>query len=178
MNDARLAAFIEHTYSRADFAYRIGVVKEFLSFLFFTERKDEVTNEAIESFEKKGHPVADTAFLRSLPKPFFEGLTKDSFNKELDRLAEAAEKLPTLSLTMPVMLDDENREAIGAWVRKELGKDVVLNLASDPEVGVGCQIVWNSQLHDFGFDHYLEANRKKVEDGIARIVPRAPSLGD
>lgn len=178
MNDTRLTTLVEHTFSHADFAYRIGVLKEFLSFLFFTEKGDRVTNDTIAAFEKKGHPVADITFLHSLPGSFFEGFTKDSFNDDLDRLAKETEKLPTLSLTMPVMLDDENQKAIGAWVRKELGKNVVLDLASDPEVGVGCEIVWKDQLHDFSFDYYLKANQQKVEESIARVVPRAPSLKD
>lgn len=177
MNDTRLTTLVEHTFSRSDFAYRIGVLKEFLEFLFFASKGTQVTKETVDAFEKEGHPVADVAFLRSLPESFFAGLTKDSFHKELDQLADAAAKLPTLSLTIPVMLDAENRDAVGAWVRKELGKEVVLDIASDPEVSVGCQIVWHDKLHDFGFDHYLDASREKVDETIARAIPKATLFG-
>ncbi len=177
MNDTRLTTLVEHTYSRADFAYRIGVLKEFLSFMFFTAHESHVTKEVVDAFEKEKHPVEDVAFLRSLPGTFFEGLTQESFNEELTHLSEAAQKLPTLSLTIPIMLDDENRAAVWAWVRKELGHDVMLDISSDTDVSVGCQIVWHDQLHDFGFDHYLAVNREKVEESIARVVPRAPLFG-
>ncbi len=88
-----------------------------------------------------------------------------------------AEKLPTLSLTITIMLDTENRAAVWAWVRKELGHDVMLDISSDTEIAVGCQIVWRDQLHDFGFSHYLDVNREKIEEDIARVVPRAPLFG-
>ena len=168
---------VEHTYSRADFAYRIGVLKEFLSFLFFTAQKTQVTKDVLDDFEKDKHPIADIAFLRSLPGAFFEGLTQESFEKELTRLSEDAQKLPTLSLTIPIMLDDENRASVWAWVRKELGHEVMLDISSDTDVAVGCQIVWHDQLHDFGFDHYLDVHREQVEESIARVVPRAPLFG-
>lgn len=174
MNDSHLTTLIEHTFSRADLAYRIGVLKEFLEFLFFKANESRVSKESIDAFEKKGHAVADLSFLRSLPDSFFEGFTKNSFYGELDRLSAAMQKLPMLALTIPVMLDSENRDAIGAWVRRELGKDVLLDLSTDPEIGVGCQMVWHDQLHNFDFDHYLEANREKIEERIARTVPRAP----
>ncbi len=177
MSDTRLAALVEHTYSRADFAYRIGVLKEFLAFMFFTMHKDQVTKEVIDAFGKEKHPVAYVIFLRSLPETFFEGFTRDSFNEELDHLSEAAQKLPTLSLTIPIMLDAENRALVWAWVRKELGHDVMLDITSDTEVAIGCQIVWRDQLHDFGFDHYLGTHREKIEESIARVVPRAPLFG-
>jgi hypothetical protein len=174
MTDPRLATLVEHTFSRADLAYRIGVLKEFLEFMFFKAHATKVSKEVMEAYEKKGHAVADLAFLRSLPGSFFDDLTQESFYAALDGLSAAAQKLPMLALTIPVMLDSENRDAIGAWVRRELGKDVLLDLSTDPEVGVGCQMVWHDQLHDFDFDHYLEANREKIEERIARTVPRAP----
>ncbi len=71
MSDTRLTTLIENTYSRADFAYRIGVLKEFLAFMFFTAREGRVTKEVIDAFEKEKHSVADIAFLRSLPEAFF-----------------------------------------------------------------------------------------------------------
>ncbi|MHB1163595.1 MAG: hypothetical protein ACYCZZ_03720, partial [Minisyncoccota bacterium] len=131
MSDTRLAILIEHTYSHADFAYRIGVLKEFLAFMFFTMHQERVTKEVVDAFGKEKHPVEDTTFLRSLSETFFEGFTRDSFNEELDQLSEAVQKLPTLSLTIPIMLDAENRAAVWAWVRKELGHDVMLDITSD-----------------------------------------------
>lgn len=176
MDDARLATFVEHTYSRAAFAYRIGVLKEFLEFAFFTAHYERITGEAIDAFGKDGRPVADIAFLRSLPAPFFDGLTQASFSAELDRVADAVRALPTLSLTVPVMLDDEGRDAVGAWVRKEVGRDVMLDLSIDPDIAAGCQVVWHDRLYDFSLDHYLGASRTAFDERVrAALSPAEPA---
>ncbi len=50
MTNGLLGIFIEHTYSRSDFAYRISLLREFLEFIFFTKHDARVGNDAIEQF--------------------------------------------------------------------------------------------------------------------------------
>jgi len=158
------------TYSRADLAYRIGLLREFLEHVFFTAHDSGVTKEALESFEKTGRSVADIEFLRALPLAFFASFTQESFYEDLQTIMKDSRNLPTLSLTVPVSFDPEGREALGEWARKEIGKDVLLDLSIDAGISVGCQIVWQNQLHDFGFDHYLHESGNELTDALLKKV--------
>ena len=156
MTTALFSSFVAQTYSRSDFAYRISLLREFLEFVFFTTRTSHVGNESLDQFTAAGaRPVSDIAFLRALPMPFFEVFTQDSLYTVLDKLSQEAKQLPTLSLTLPVVLSQSDREMIGAWVRTALGNDVLIEVDVDRTVAVGCRLVWNNQHHNYDFDHYL-----------------------
>lgn len=156
MNATPLTILTSCTYSRADLGYRIGLVREFLEHVFFTVHSTTVTKEALESFEKKGRSISDIEFLRTLPLTFFSPFTQESFYDDLQEILKESRALPTLSLATSVSFDLQGRQALGEWARKEIGNEVLLELSVDAAISVGCQIVWKDQLHDFGFDHYVE----------------------
>ena len=173
MSTTPLSILVATTYSRADLAYRIGLLREFLEFAFFSSNTTEITKDVLAAFEEKGHAVADIEFLRTLPLTFFETFTKESFYAELDALTVQSQKLPTLTLTVPVVLDLASREALGVWVRKEVGPEVLLEISTDAGIATGCQIVWGNTLYDFGFDHALHTTKSVVEKNIAERVTAA-----
>lgn len=175
MTDSRLTALLARTYSRADLAYRIGVLKEFLEFAFYHAHSKAVDAGTLEAFEKEGHAVGDLTFLRSLPESFFEGLSRDSFYDELAKLSDASEHMPIFALTVPVMFDLEARAAIGGWVRTHLGEAVLLDISVDPHIGVGCQFVWHDRLHDLSFDANLSANKPAVDRYLGQALGAAAS---
>lgn len=174
MTNTPLSVLIERTYSRADLAYRIGLLREFLGFAFFTRHEKNVTKETLEAFEQKNHAEVDIEFLRSLPVTFFDAFTQESFYSVLDDLAKESQQLPTITLTVPVVLDASSKEALGVWVRKEIGEEVLLDLSTDATLATGCQIVWGNTLHDFGFDRALEQKRAEVEKHIEERVIASP----
>lgn len=175
MTTSPLSVLVAMTYSRADLAYRIGLLKEFLEFVFFTSHGTKVTKETLALFEERGHVIADIEFLRSLPVLFFDPFTEESFYAELDRLTQEFQKLPVVTLTVPVVLDLESREMLGMWIRKVLSEEVLLDISIDAGIATGCQVVWKNQLHDFGFDYFLSAAETEVRKYISeRVISSAP----
>ena len=163
MMDALLKALAERTYSRSDFSYRISVMREFLEYVFFTKHDARPGKESIEPFTAyRKKPEADALFLQSLPESFFESFGQDSFYELLETLAGAVKRLPTLSLTVPVVLSHTDVEAIGTWARKNVDPEVMLEIDIEASVAVGCQIVWKDQLHDYALNHYLALHAEEL----------------
>ena len=173
MTNPFLKTFTEHTYSRTDFAYGVSLLREFFEFIFFTKHDASASRDGIEHFaaySKK--PLADIVFLRTLPSSFLGAFTQESLYEMLNRLSEDAKQLKTLSLTVPIALSRADVEAIGMWAHREVDLDLLIDVDVDPSIAVGCRLVWNNQLHDFSFDHYLTENQTALHERFAQSVPK------
>jgi hypothetical protein len=172
-----LEAITAQTYSRSDLAYRISLIREFLEYVFFVKRDAMVGSDAVEAFSvysKK--PLTDIAFLHALPQTFLQAFTQASLYKTLEQLADESQKLLTLSLTVPVALARGDIEAIGKWMHQEVDSHVLIAVAVDPGVAVGCRVGWGNQLYDFSFDHFLAAAQKPLQERYKALSVRAPAL--
>lgn len=173
MTNPSLKTFMEHTYTRADFAHDISLMREFFEFIFFTKRDASASKEGIDQFvalNKK--PLGDVVFLRSLPPSFLESFTKESLYEMLNQLTEESKKLKTLSLTVPVALSRADVEAIGTWAHQEVSPDILIDFDVDPSIAVGCRLVWNNMLRDFSFNHYLIKNQIALYDRFTQSMPK------
>ena len=171
MTNPFLKIFTEHTYSRADFAHSISLVREFFEFIFFTNRDASASKEGVEQFavySKK--PLADITFLRTLPPSFLAAFTQESLYETLNRLSEDAKQLKTLSLTVPVVLSRADVVAIGMWAHQEVDPDLLIDVDVDASITTGCRIVWNNRLHDFSFNHYLTESQSALHERFAQSV--------
>ena len=175
MTNPFLKTFTEHIYSRADFAHRISLVREFFEFIFFTRRNISANKDGIEQFavySKK--PLADIAFLRTLPPSFFDAFTQESFYETLNRLSEDSKQLKTLSLTVPVPLSHADEAAISAWAHREVDPDLLIDVDIDSSIAVGCRVAWDNRLHDFSFNHYLTENQTVLHERFSQSALTVP----
>ncbi len=169
MTNSFLKIFTEHTYSRADFAHNISLVREFFEFIFFTKRDVSASKDSIEQFaaySKK--PFVDIAFLRTLPSSFLDTFTKESLYETLKRLSEESKQLKTLSLTVPTVLSREDVAAIGIWAHQEVDANLLIDIDVDPSIAAGCRLVWNNQLHDFSLDRYLAESQAALHKRLVQ----------
>ncbi len=170
-----LTEITTQVYSRSDVAYRIGVLKEFFEFVFFTAHATNVNQDVIKSFSQKDErPHTDIVFLESLSASFFEEFSSESFHQKLNSISDEVDNLPTLSIVVPIVLGPKQIESIGKWARLEVSPDVLLDVDIDQSISVGCQIVWHSKLHEFGFEYYLEEHRLELENKIRQTMPTFP----
>ncbi|HFC10963.1 MAG TPA: hypothetical protein ENJ75_02110 [Candidatus Kaiserbacteria bacterium] len=159
------------TYNRADVAYHIGVLKEFLEYLFFTEHVSSPNQDTIASFaQKKEYGEQDTFFLERLPESFFKVFSQESFYKKLEQLADEAKNLPTLSLVVPVVLKPKQISEIGTWAREKILDNILLDIDVDPTISAGCQIVWNDILYDFGLNRQIKNHQTEIENTVHNFM--------
>jgi len=171
-----LATLPEHIYSRSDVAYRTSLVREYLEFVFFTKRDSAVTSSSLDAFATAGtRSVADIAFLREIPISFFETLTPDTFYSALETLTQDAKLMPTLSLSVPVVLAADDVEALGKWLRHSVDPHLLIDIDVDPAIAVGCRLVWQNRRHDYSIDHFFQLKRSLLDQLVTGHASAAPS---
>lgn len=175
MTEAQLAALIEHTYSRAEYASRVGLLRSFFEWVFFTAHETNVTVASIERYETAMHvAVRDAAFLRALPVSFWEGWTQENFYDQLERITALAATMPVLTITVAVPFALAQVDAIGLWARRSVDQKILVECITDPALGAGCQVVWQEHLHDYSFAERIAGKREallaRIEAGKNRTV--------
>ncbi|HQU08242.1 MAG: hypothetical protein B7X04_04080 [Parcubacteria group bacterium 21-54-25] len=156
MASSAFSMVLATTSVRSVLVYRLGVLHEFLTAVFFSGAADAAGEASIASFVARHNASPDDAtFLRSLPASFWHALPRDSFEHELSRMDEDLKAQPLFPLTLAQPLPARLLETIGAWVRQEIGRDLLVDVAIDPSVVAGCRFVWRDHLHDFSFPHLI-----------------------
>ncbi len=168
MTESQMTTLLECTFSRAEFAVRTGLLRNFLEWVFFTAHEGAATAELVERYEAEMHTtVRDAAFLRALPKTFWDGWTQENFYEQLETLDDAVSRLPVLTLTVAVPFESAQVDAVGAWARRSVDPKLLVECNTDPALGAGCQVVWRNHLHDYSFAERLSEKRSLL---AARIV--------
>lgn len=175
MTESQMTALMECTFSRAEFTARAGVLRSFLEWTFFTAHESTPAGELVERYEAETHVlVRDAAFLRVLPKAFWEGWTQENFYAQLEKLDDAAALLPVLTLTVAVPFESAQVDAVGIWARRNIDPRLVVECNTDSALGAGCQVVWRNHLHDYSFAERLAQKRSQLAARII-IAPSAPA---
>lgn len=171
MIDSTFTLLIQHTYVRSHLVYRISLLGEFFDFIFFTEDSSVVNSGAIDRFaSQREESQQDVDFLKALPQTFMDVFTHDSFHEKLHDMSEELQKLPILSITVPVKFQLEQTDVIGEWVRKTLDNNIMLDISIDTGVSVGCRFVWKDILHDFSLEHYRHLHEKELHTQLMSSI--------
>lgn len=164
-----LTALIPTTYRQSDLAYRLGLLREFLEFCFFTQQRPAIDAEAINAFASSAaHDARDISFLRAIPTDLFASFASGTFHTVLDQALVEAKMLPTVRLTVALVLPTEEVVVLGQWARGVIGPQVMLEFSVDPEIGAGCQVLWLDTIHDYSLEQQLQ-----VQEGMlqAQLPP-------
>ncbi len=155
--------FLQSSYTHSELLHKVGVVKEFLEFVFFTKNQSCADEALIERWEDEGSvEQKDMVLLRSFHEDFWKLFSRDFFYEILDSVSEDVKKLPVLPITVPVDLPEQNIIGIGKWVRSEIDKQMLLDVDIDQSLSVGCQFVWKDKLHDFSLSHFFNRQQKEI----------------
>lgn len=61
------------------------------------------------------------------------------------------ENLRVLGLTVANEPTRSNVLAYGAWIKKNIGEDVIMDINIDPNIVAGAQIAWNGKYKDYAY---------------------------
>ena len=170
MMNVVLAALIPTTYRQSDLAYRLGLLREFLEFVFFTKQASGPSPEVLAEFSTSGpHDPADLGFLRNLPPELYAAFTRETFHDVLDQALNEAKALPTVRLTVAVLLATDEVVLVGQWARQAVDAHALLDFSIDPELGAGCQLLWQDVLHDYSLEQGLRAHERELYERIPAL---------
>jgi len=72
-------------------------------------------------------------------------------NGDLENWKLEIENLCVLGLTVATEPTRSNIVAYGAWVKKNLGQNIILDISVNPNLIAGAQIVWNGKYKDYAY---------------------------
>ncbi len=169
-----LTALLPFTFRQSDLAYRLGLLREFLEFCFFTQQSTSASAAAIAPFSAVGrHGLGDIGFLQKLSPEVFASFQSGSFHAVLDQALREAKALPTLRLTVAVVLPTEEVTVLGQWARQAVGERIMLELSVDPEIAAGCQLLWHDTIHEYSLGTRLRKNEAQLAERIPALLEAA-----
>ncbi len=170
MTNSVLAALIPTTYRQSDLAYRLGLLREYLEFAFFTKQSSVLNPEMIGEFSTAGpHDPADLGFLRNLPPELYAAFNRETFHDVLDQALIEAKALPTVRLTVAVLLTTDAVAMVGQWARQAVDVHALLDFSIDPELGAGCQLLWQDVLRDYSLEQALRTHERELYERIPAL---------
>lgn len=101
--------------------------------------KHEIDILINSKYQSKKNELVRESTLLELEK---RKITPEDWLKEL-------ENLRILNMTVAVEPTRSNILAYGAWVKKNLGEDVILDIEVNGNLVAGAQIVWNGKYKDY-----------------------------
>lgn len=76
-------------------------------------------------------------------------------NSSLSSLKEKLINLPVIGLTVSFVPNDKLIQKLSDWVKKNVNKEIIINLICDPEILGGLQISYKGQYMDESFSRKL-----------------------
>lgn len=164
MFDNAITKILENTFTKQDFYARLGVVKECLEHVFFTEGGGDTGRTFLCSeFARQTGREEMAPFIEEWGGEVLDLFVVDRFYEQVEGLKSRAEELPTLVLYAPVILENKEVEDIGAWSRREFDPRVMIDLMVDPRSLGGCAFVWQGKYHDFSLNYFMDKKNDEIE---------------
>lgn len=73
-----------------------------------------------------------------------------------------ANKIPVVTLSVPMEIPEVEAERVGQFVRRTFGKTVIVDFKVNPAIIGGCGMSWKGVYYDFSLPYYIKKNREKL----------------
>lgn len=155
---------LKHTYTRANFYYRLEILKEFLEYVFFVRKDTEVQNiEMFKQFlQKRKEDETTKSVLVTLDDALLLEFTPTNLYEVVQQVKHRIKTLPIIVVYVPARFPPKEVIRLGEWFRTHLLSSLLLSLQVDPSVAGGCAFVWKNIYYDFSFKYFLNSKRDKL----------------
>ncbi|OGG30044.1 hypothetical protein A3A63_01845 [Candidatus Gottesmanbacteria bacterium RIFCSPLOWO2_01_FULL_46_9] len=164
MNDQELfQAIIDTSFVKTDVMRRTRIIREFLEQKFYTPGEKRGLTAFLEHTNTSDD---DMKIMEHWGEPFFNSFTKENAYDLLENVKGRMNDLPTINLYVPLTLGPTDIPRLGAWCRKNIDKNILIELHVEPSTFGGCAFAWNGIYMDYSLRHYL---RKRL-DAVRNIL--------
>lgn len=161
MEEKLLETVIANTYTKSSFYRRLACLRAYIEKKYFSKSGFKSFPEYLEEQEIDSE---DKAALKKWSEVFSKRLSQSSFYKKLEALRDEFSGLPSVAIYLPFRAPDEELNKIGEWLRKNVKKDLVMDVKFDPAMVGGCGLVWKGYYKDYSLKNFFSANRDKVKE--------------
>lgn len=128
------------------------------------------TREELDNFVKELDDLGESLYKRVssvLPPEIVkaEWASADNKKKFLEGIKEELGSARFLEMTVPTQLAAPIVEKIAAWVKDNVGADVVLDLDVESEIMAGAQMSFEGKFKDYSLKEEIEEALMKSENG-------------
>ncbi len=159
---------IRTAYTKADIQRRLRLLREYLEQTHFAGEDVELTKFLLS---KRAQTDDIDAFL-SWGKEFFDAFTKEKAYTLLNVIAEHMKTLPVISMYIPYEPVPAEVNKLGAWIRRNVGELVLIDLHTDPTLLGGCAFAWKGTYRDYSLRYYMQKKRDEITKIIEQYVSR------
>lgn len=107
---------------------------------------------------------ADTAAVSGWGSAWVGEATVGSLHNFLEAIQAWVKALPELTIYVPTALDSAGEAIIGAWCRKEVAPNLMLDIQVEATVIGGCAFVTGGHFHDYSLHGRFADNPSVVAD--------------
>jgi hypothetical protein len=75
---------------------------------------------------------------------------------------------PKIVLYIPVILPYVEIKTVGLWFRRNVGKNILMEVRHDPQTIGGCAVVVNGVLHDFSIRYFIKKRKHDITSMIKK----------
>lgn len=158
MEDQIIARIVMSTFTLDKLRKRVSALKSKLSSYFF----GGATNLFLEMEEKDWLNTVGLSLI-----PMFK---KEMFNEEFQKIDQYIEQIKPLTLYMAMEVDLRHIEEIGAWIRDNLSKDIMLDVKLDKELIGGCAFIWNGVYKDYSIRAKIIDSRPQITESFKQFL--------
>ena len=171
MTQELLKTLAKTAYTENEFRRLLSALQVFLESKLFSEHPGLSFEELLRRFFLEHHVAEDTRTrLTSLSESFLSLFTQKNLYEKMKSINEAFEKLPRITLYVPIALTSEATVKLGTWLRQHVMENLVIRLKIDAELSVGCAFVWEGVYHDYSFRYFVKKHEKELESTMREYV--------
>ncbi len=159
MQNTTLDTFLATTYTTSQIKRRLTALQFFLNSKIFGGTKS-LTNIVVK----------DQYWIGSLGDNFFNAFNKKTISKELRELGEDLQKVPVLTILVPVELPEDKLSELGAWVRDQFKKQLILEVKINPGLIGGCALIWKGVYKDYSVKASIQVQQKEILGNFKRYL--------
>ena len=162
---------LAHTYTVASAHHSLGTLRHVLEQVFFVSDDSEETVEERYRVALTHLSDSDQRRLVDFGTKWLVDFSQSNLHQHILDLQKWLSEIPTITLYVPVIFEEEQIAWLGEWCRAEIDNQILLELVVDPATVGGCAFVHNHIYYDMS----LRARIADMPDAVANVLKRYES---
>jgi len=161
-----LSQLISLSYTKTDITRRLRILRE-----FFEQKYYSSGGRSLEEFLKTAKCTKeDSGMLLSLDSKFYKNFTKSNTYPCLAKLDRLLNKEEVIHVYLPYEPMAEEKEKIGSWFKKNISKNVILDIQVDSSITLGCAFAYKGIYHNFSLKYFMDIKRGEISQLLDKYV--------